>query len=108
MQQSHLVTICGYNVNLPNNNLELYEWANDLRNCLAGYEDRIRSHKTTVYGFFIQSNLIFAVEIQMGAIIQAHRKYNYPIEPQQRKILNLWLKESKERVANARQVQTTS
>lgn len=49
----------------------------------------------------MQSNLIFAVEIQMGAIVQAHRKYNLPIEPQQRKILNLWLKESKERIANA-------
>jgi hypothetical protein len=56
----------------------------------------------------MQSNLIFAVEIQSGAIIQAHRKYNLPIEPQQRKILNLWLKESKERVAMAKQVQLTN
>ena len=102
LQQSHLVTIGGYSVNLPNNNLELYEWANELQNCLAGYEDKIASHETTIYGFFMQSNLIFAVEIQKGAIIQAHRKYNHPIEPQQRKILNLWLKESKERVADAK------
>jgi hypothetical protein len=108
LQQSHLVTIDGYSVNLPNNNLELYEWANELQNCLSGYEDRIRSHKTTVYGFFMQSNLIFAVEIQSGAIIQAHRKYNHPLEPVQRKILNLWLKESKERVAMAKQVQLTN
>ena len=56
----------------------------------------------------MQSNLIFAVEIQMGVIIQANRKYNHPIEPQQRKILNLWLKESKERVAVAKQEQLTS
>ncbi|MFA5427804.1 MAG: hypothetical protein WC279_06315, partial [Sulfurimonas sp.] len=34
-----------------------------------------------------------------------HRKYNLPIKPEQRKILNLWLKESKERVAMAKQVQ---
>lgn len=108
LQQSHLVTICGYNVNLPKNNLELFEWANELRNCLTGYEDKIGSHKTTVYGFFMRTTLIFAVEIQMGTIIQAHRKYNHPIEPQQRKILNLWLKESKERVAIAKQVQAAS
>ena len=105
LQLSHQVKIGAYNVNLPKNNFELFEWANELQNCLAGYEDKIASHETTIYGFFMQSNLIFAVEIQMGAIIQAHRKYNLPIKPEQRKTLNLWLKESKERVAMAKQVQ---
>ncbi|MBE0515695.1 PcfJ domain-containing protein [Sulfurimonas sp.] len=105
LQLSHQVKMGAYNVNLPKNNFELFEWANELQNCLAGYEDKIASHETTIYGFFMQSNLIFAVEIQMGAIIQAHRKYNLPIKPEQRKTLNLWLKESKERVAMAKQVQ---
>lgn len=105
LQLSHLVNIGRYNVNLPKNNLELYEWADELQNCLAGYEELIASHRTTVYGFFIQSKLIFAAEINKGAIVQAYQKYNISLEAEQRKILRLWLKESKERVFIAKQSQ---
>ncbi|MCI0501466.1 MAG: PcfJ domain-containing protein, partial [Epsilonproteobacteria bacterium] len=108
LQLSHLVTMGNYHINLPKNNLELFEWADEFQNCLGGYEELIATHKTTVYGFFIQSQLKFVAEIKRGEIIQAYKKYNIPIEPEQRRILNLWLKESKERVYLAKQTQITS
>ena len=95
---------------------ELYEWSNELHNCLsiyyksiqkrettiygiflenclASYEYFIESQSTTVYGFFIKNKLIFAVEIKDGKVIQAYRKFNQPLNSFENKILNTWYSE---------------
>jgi len=89
-QKLYLTSVGEYSVKLPLTNHELFTWADILDNCLASYEDRIENYFTTVYGFFIKSELIFAVEIRDNKIIQAYRKYNIQLNKNEKKVLDSW------------------
>lgn len=80
-----------YNIKLPNNNLELFDWADNLHNCMASYSDMIRQSLTLIYGFFKNEILIFAVEIKQGELIQASAKYNRGLNVDEKNVLDTWL-----------------
>lgn len=82
----------GYNIKLPNNALELFEWADNLHNCMASYSGLIKQNSTLIYGFFKNEILTFAVEIRQGELIQASTKYNKELSVDENIILDIWLK----------------
>lgn len=87
------VEIESYEVKLPLDGSELYEWSNTLSNCLAGYGEPIKKYKTTVYGFFKDKELLFAVEIQNNKIIQARTKYNVELPQDEMDVVIAWHEE---------------
>lgn len=80
-----------YSVKLPSNGKELYEWANELNNCLASYIDSVMRQKTTIYGFFEGDKLKFAVEIREQKLIQAKAKNNRDIDDGQKRVVDIWM-----------------
>jgi len=82
--------ISRYYVKLPHTGGELFEWAQDLHNCLSGYFEEIRDNKTTIYGFFNEYSIEFAVEISNKRIIQASGVCNKKLTDTQNEALNIW------------------
>jgi len=89
-QYDALIKIEEYEVKLPNNGAELYEWADTLHNCMASYLDMIKGGKTIIYGFFKDNKIEFAVEIKNDTIIQAYRSYSRDLVLEQSVLLNDW------------------
>jgi len=81
-----------YTIKLPRNGQELYEWADELHNCMAGYFKGIQSHETIKYGFFQEDNIQFAVEIGDKKIIQSSGKYNASLTVKENEALTKWFK----------------
>lgn len=86
------VKMGNFNVRLPHNGAELYLWADRLHNCMASYLSEIENKKTTIYGFFEEEQIIFAVEIRNEQILQAFRSYNRNLTPYDHAILSQWFK----------------
>jgi len=82
--------ISHYYVKLPYTGAELFEWAEDLHNCLSGYFEEIRDNKTTIYGFFNENSIEFAVEISNKRIKQASGVCNKKLTDTQNEALNTW------------------
>ncbi|MEA2017122.1 MAG: PcfJ domain-containing protein [Campylobacterota bacterium] len=87
------ITIESYTVKLPITGKELYDWATRLHNCMAGYSSLIEQCKTTIYGFFKNEQIIFAVEIKNGKIVEARAKYNEELSKEQMNIVFKWYEE---------------
>lgn len=83
----------GYKVYLPENGEELYIFAEELSNCMAGYSDDIYRSVTTIYIFFKNNKVKFAVEVSNDTLIQASTKYNGILESEDRKALKNWMGE---------------
>ena len=77
-------------VSYPMNGLELFEWSQKLQNCLANYDRHISSQQSLIYGFFIEGELKFALEIADGNLIQASAKYNQALSNAQKDIVAAW------------------
>jgi hypothetical protein len=77
-------------VRLPKTGQELYEWADALHNCMAGYFDDIKDKESIIYGFFQDNVLSFAVEIYHNTIIQASEKYNAKLSIENKNTLDKW------------------
>ena len=86
------ISIDNYDVKLPLNAQELFEWANALHNCLTGYFYDIEEKDTIIYGFFVDNILQFAVEIREGKIIQQGAKYNRELTNQESRIVTRWFR----------------
>jgi len=86
-------TIESYTIKLPKNGIELYNWSTALNNCLAGYNELIKSNYTTVYGFFENDTIKFAVEIKNNKITQAKSKYNANLPKKDISLVYGWFKE---------------
>lgn len=84
------VTIDEYTVKVPKDGLELYNWSNILKNCLSSYNLAIESNFISIYGFFKDDILEFAIELREVKIIQAKQKFNVDITPTQKVILGEW------------------
>ena len=82
--------VLDYEVRLPKNGVELYDWSNKLQNCLSGYCRLIRDKKTIVYGFFIDDVIKFAVEIRNNKIEQSKSKYNKDIQDKEMHNVKGW------------------
>ena len=89
-QEKAEAKVLGYEVKLPYNGKELFEWSVHLHNCLSGYINQVHQNLTTIYGFFYQDNLEFAVEIVDKTINQARCKYNKELTPMQNEALKTW------------------
>jgi len=87
------VQIEQFEVKLPIDGVDLYNWSNILNNCLAGYGEIINSYYTTVYGFFKNDKLVFAVEIQNNKLVQARSKYNQDLAQEDKAVLIKWYEE---------------
>lgn len=89
-QENAEAKVLGYEVKLPYNGKELFEWSVHLHNCLSGYINQVHQNLTTIYGFFYQDNLEFAVEIVDKTINQARGKCNKELTPMQNEALKTW------------------
>ena len=83
----HTPTLC---VKMPMTGIELYQWGEDLHNCLAGYDEFILNNTSLIYGFFDQEELLFAVEIRKKKIVQAKAKYNCNLSSKDMDFLTQW------------------
>lgn len=86
------VQIDNYEIRLPKNGRELHDWADALHNCMASYYESIVQDETLIYGFFLNNEIEFAVEIIEGSLIQASRTCNQDLLQEQQKVLEKWLK----------------
>ena len=84
------VYLRGYKVWTPENNTELYAWGEHLHNCLFSYTSAVKEKRSTIYGFFSEEQLDFAVEIKNDHIIQASGKYNAGLDEEEKFILYEW------------------
>jgi hypothetical protein len=91
-QEDAQSSVLDYEVKLPYSGHDLYTWADELHNCLNGYLDLICENKSTVYGFFKNNKISFAVEITENEIRQASGKYNQALDKEQTKALQEWYK----------------
>lgn len=82
-----------YQIKLPFNGIELYDWSDKLQNCLSGYWKTILEKRTIVYGFFINNEIKFAVEIKDNRIVQSKSKYNQDIQNRDMNLVMGWFKE---------------
>lgn len=82
-----------FDVRLPNNSNELYDWAKSLRNCMSYYSEFIYSKKTLIYGFFNKDNISFAVEVADNTIIEASGYKNNNLKKTEYKALKKWHEE---------------
>ena len=83
-------SVLDYEVKLPYSGNDLYVWANALQNCLNGYLNTICENLSTVYAFFRNNKISFAVEIVENDIQQALGKYNQKLDEEQTKVLKIW------------------
>ena len=88
------IAIEGYDVRVPQSGLELFSYAENLRNCMAGYFDGINNAQTMIYCFFQDDVLKFAVEVTNGTIRQASGKYNRELSIKENKVLQKWYKQT--------------
>ena len=89
-EHSRCKTIIEYEVRLPLTGSALLLWADTLHNCLSSYFSSIENNVTTVYGFFKNNIIEFAVEVVNDNIVQARGKYNMSLNKVQTDILSLW------------------
>jgi hypothetical protein len=80
----------GYKVQLPESNIELFNWGETLHNCLLNYEITVKKRLSMIYGFYSDDELIFAVEIKNNRIVQASSKYNAELDAEEKFILHEW------------------
>lgn len=99
------IEIDTYQVKLAQNGKELFEWAESLHNCMAGYFEDMQSKRTLIYCFFQEKELIFAVEVSDSRIMQASGKYNSDLTSQENRVMIKWFelsfKQEKEGIAYA-------
>lgn len=81
-----------YEVKLPINGLELFDWSQKLQNCLASYDRQIIEQGSLIYGFFVDGEIKFALEISDGKLIQASAKYNRALTNAQKDVVAAWHK----------------
>lgn len=84
------VNIEDYQIKLPLDGIELYEWSSKLQNCLSGYWNLIKEKRTIVYGFLIDNEIKFAVEIKNNKIVQSKSKYNKDLQNKEVSLVNGW------------------
>jgi hypothetical protein len=87
------VDIEDYQIKLPFDGMELYTWSNKLQNCLSGYWKPILEKRTIVYGFFIDNEIKFAVEIKNNKIVQSKSKYNQDLQIRETSLVMGWFTE---------------
>jgi hypothetical protein len=87
------VDIEDYQIKLPFDGMELYTWSNKLQNCLSGYWKPILEKRTIVYGFFIDNEIKFAVEIKNNKIVQSKSKYNQDLQIREISLVIGWFTE---------------
>jgi len=83
----------GYQVKLPNNVQELYDWGDSLQNELAVYLESLSFGIHTVFGFFKNKNLLFFVDIFERNIETAKGKKNRELTKKENDILLKWFKQ---------------
>lgn len=89
-QEKAEASVLNYDIKLPYNGAELFDWAEGLHNCISGYFDAINNNHTTIYGFFLHGKIEFAVEITDGVIRQASGISNGKLSDAQNEVLKTW------------------
>lgn len=83
-------SLSNVSVMLPMSGIELYQWGEDLHNCLAGYDQFILNKTSLIYGFFEEEKLLYAIELRNHKVVQAKAKYNVDLTSEQMKIVIQW------------------
>lgn len=85
------IKIDNYNVTLPQNGKELYKYAEQLQNCMAGYAQNIKDNWTSIYIFYKNDEIQFAAEICENTLIQASAHFNELLDDEDQLVLQTWL-----------------
>ena len=86
------IKLDNYDVILPQNGEELFRYAEQLRNCMAGYAQSIKHNWTTIYIFYKNDEVQFAAEVCENRLIQASTKYNGLLDIEDQSALITWMK----------------
>ena len=84
------IEINTYKVKLPKNDLELWEWMEELHDYMTGDMDIYNGIQTDIYGFFQKDILQFAVEIKNKTIIQTTAIHSTLLTLEEKNILDEW------------------
>ena len=98
------VNIEDYQIKLPLDGIELYEWSSKLQNCLSGYWNLIKEKRTVVYGFYLDNEIKFAVEIKNNKIVQSKSKYNKDLQNKEMNLVKGWFIEFFEEKKNKKTI----
>ena len=82
----------GIEYKLPFNSLTLYQWGEELHNCLFSYKDRVLRGNTTIVGLFVNGNLTYALEIKGDRVVQLSASFNRRLEESEREKVDRWFK----------------
>ena len=85
-------TVEGLRFALPQTHKELNLWSNWLHNCMFSYAREISQQQTLIYGVFAGEELLYAVEVRAGKIVQQLGKYNKRIGEEHRRVISTWKK----------------
>ncbi len=77
---------------LPQTSDELVQWSLILNNCLYGYVEYVSTQKSTIFGVKKENHLLYAIEIENGAIRQMYGRYNSKTEGTDHSSLVAWHK----------------
>jgi hypothetical protein len=70
-----------YTISSPKVNHDLYEWGNEMSNCIASYNDRVLRNETYVFAVYEGKTLFANIEIYGERVRQFYAKYNGRVEP---------------------------
>lgn len=93
-----------YQIKLPLDGIELFNWSNKLQNCLSGYWKLIKEKRTVVYGFYLDNEIKFAVEIKNNKIVQSKSKYNKDLQNKEMNLVKGWFIEFFEEKKNKKTI----
>lgn len=79
-----------YIIKLPTTGQELWQWGENLQNCISSYAFKISTYATAIYGFFIDDDLKFVVELEYTEVLQASGYKNRLLTKYEQIILNQW------------------
>lgn len=86
------IKLDNYDVILPQNGEELFRYAEQLQNCMAGYAQSIKHNWTAIYIFYKNDEIQFAAEVCENTLIQASTKYNGLLDLEDQLVLKIWMK----------------
>jgi hypothetical protein len=68
-----------YGIIAPKNRGMLYNWGNEMHNCIGSYSSQVTNHETNVFAVYHEKKLFANVEISNNGVIMQHmKKYNSP------------------------------
>lgn len=93
---NNLKSVNGFDWVIPQTNIDLAEWSNQMKNCISGYAQQAKKAEVLLLGVKKDNKLLYNIEItKLGKIRQFMAKSNSKPDPKVEKELKNHLKENK-------------